>query len=851
MSTARTTGSRTTRPLDGVWEIAAAAPGRAQTPADLEGLALDWIACSGPMPAAAALRAAGRWDLDRPRDFDVEDWWYRCRFSASDASSHSQFRFDGLATVVDVWLNGTHILRSESMFVANTVDVSGILRNDNELVLRFHALGPMLAVRRSRPKWRTGLVASQQLRWHRTALLGRMPAWCPPVAPVGPWRAILVRSADSCRVEETDVRARLDGDVGIVKVMVLATGSLETGEIRGWLTVGAQSAPVKFRASAGGKISLQATVRVPHAKRWWPHTHGSQPLYSVRLSIELDGEVIDIDLGRVGFRTIEIDSGADGESFGLLVNGVAVFCRGACWTPLDLARLSADPAEYRAALERLRDAGMNMLRVGGTMVYETAAFHDLCDELGILVWQDFMFANMDYPSDDASFTSAVALEAQQLLHRLQGRPSIAVVCGNSEVEQQAAMLGLPSEQWTNRLFGDLLAGLVKSLAPGVAWLPSTPTGGTLPFQADRGVTHYYGVGAYLRPFDDSRRAGVRFAAECLAFSNIPNATMMDAFLGEGVTPGHHPRWKAAIPRDAGSGWDFEDVRDHYVRLLFNVDPSELRARDVERYLVLGRVSTGEAMLRTFAEWRRPGSTCRGGLVWFARDLRPGAGWGVVDSTGQPKAAYWYLKRALNPVALLAIDEGLNGLRLHAMNDTCDSIEAEIRIALYREGRLRGVPGSTLLTIPSRGHHSVHADAIFEGFADLTYAYRFGPPGHDVVAATLRDRATGAILAAAHCFPCGLPTARDSALGLLADAQPIASGYAINLKVDRFAHAVAIDAEGFVPDDNYFHLEPGDPRRIVLRAEVPGRPLRGRVSALNGTVSISLASVAHVGASDAA
>jgi beta-mannosidase len=851
MSTARTTGSRTTRPLDGVWEIAAAAPGRAQTPADLEGLALDWIACSGPMPAAAALRAAGRWDLDRPRDFDVEDWWYRCRFSASDASSHSQFRFDGLATVVDVWLNGTHILRSESMFVANTVDVSGILRNDNELVLRFHALGPMLAVRRSRPKWRTGLVAGQQLRWHRTALLGRMPAWCPPVAPVGPWRAILVRSADSCRVEETDVRARLDGDVGIVKVMVLATGSLETGEIRGWLTVGAQSAPVKFRASAGGKISLQATVRVPHAKRWWPHTHGSQPLYSVRLSIELDGEVIDIDLGRVGFRTIEIDSGADGESFGLLVNGVAVFCRGACWTPLDLARLSADPAEYRAALERLRDAGMNMLRVGGTMVYETAAFHDLCDELGILVWQDFMFANMDYPSDDASFTSAVALEAQQLLHRLQGRPSIAVVCGNSEVEQQAAMLGLPSEQWTNRLFGDLLAGLVKSLAPGVAWLPSTPTGGTLPFQADRGVTHYYGVGAYLRPFDDSRRAGVRFAAECLAFSNIPNATMMDAFLGEGVTPGHHPRWKAAIPRDAGSGWDFEDVRDHYVRLLFNVDPSELRARDVERYLVLGRVSTGEAMLRTFAEWRRPGSTCRGGLVWFARDLRPGAGWGVVDSTGQPKAAYWYLKRALNPVALLAIDEGLNGLRLHAMNDTCDSIEAEIRIALYREGRLRGVPGSTLLTIPSRGHHSVHADAIFEGFADLTYAYRFGPPGHDVVAATLRDRATGAILAAAHCFPCGLPTARDSALGLLADAQPIASGYAINLKVDRFAHAVAIDAEGFVPDDNYFHLEPGDPRRIVLRAEVPGRPLRGRVSALNGTVSISLASVAHVGASDAA
>ena len=123
---------------------------------------------------------------------------------------------------------------------------------------------------------------------------------------------------------------------------------------------------------------------------------------------------------------------------------------------------------------------------------------------------------------------------------------------------------------------------------------------------------------------------------------------------------------------------------------------------------------------------------------------------------------------------------------------------------------------------------MHADALFEGFLDLTYAYRFGPPGHDVVAATLRDRATGAILAAAHGFPCGLPTGRDSALGLVARAEPIANGYALVLQVDRFAHAVAVEAEGFVPDDNFLHLEPGEPRRLVLSAEVPGQPLRASV-----------------------
>jgi hypothetical protein len=134
---------------------------------------------------------------------------------------------------------------------------------------------------------------------------------------------------------------------------------------------------------------------------------------------------------------------------------------------------------------------MNMIRVGGTMTYETDAFHDLCDELGILVWQDFMFANMDYPWEDEAFVRVVALEATQTLERLQSRPSLAVVCGSSEVALQAAMLGLKARQ-PNRLFDEYLPDLVHAIAPGAVWLPATPTGGTFPFQVDSGVSHYYG-----------------------------------------------------------------------------------------------------------------------------------------------------------------------------------------------------------------------------------------------------------------------------------------------------------------------------------------------------------------------
>jgi beta-mannosidase len=848
MARARILGSRAARPLDGFWELAGLAPGRATRPADLDALGPAWMACDGPVPVAAAQRTSGRGRVSdggqtgvgRGPDLDAEDWWYRCRFSI-DVDSAARLRFEGLATIADVWLNGHHILRSESMFVAHTADVDRILRADNELVLRFSALSPLLEARRPgrpRPRWRTRLVSHQALRWYRTSLLGRMPGWCPPVPPVGPWRPILIETAP-LRVDRAVVGTELDGNAGLARVSLRATCPSASG-VEGTLTVGECEAPLTCTRVSDDLFTLAAVVRIPRPDRWWPHTHGPQPLYDVRAYIAGDGMAETVDFGRVGFRTLAVDRGTDGHGFGFVVNDTPVFCRGACWSPLDLATLSGSPGDYRAALEQLRDAGMNMVRIGGTMTYEPDAFHDVCDELGILVWQDLMFANMDYPWDDEEFARGAAAEATQVLEGLQSRPSLAVVCGGSEIGQQSAMLGLPAASRTSGFLEAGLGDLVQATAPAAVWLPETPTGGTFPFQVDTGVSHYYGVGGYQRPFEDARRAGVRFAAECLAFSNVPDASTIALLGRKGDTPPHHPRWKARVPRDAGADWDFEDVRDHYVERLFGALPAGLRARDPDRYLALSRVATGEAMLRTFAEWRRPGSTCRGGLVWLARDLWPGAGWGIVDSTGRPKAAYWYLKRALAPVALLTVDEGLNGLWIHAVNDTSESIEADLKVALYQQGMMRGVPAGTTINVPARGSRSVHADALFDGFLDLTYAYRFGPPGHDVVAATLRDRATGAYLSSAYHFPGTLPSGPGPDVGLTARAEPSAEGHVLVLETVRFAHAVAIDVDGWIPDDNYLHLEPGQTRRIRLRAATPAALLRGSVSALNSREPAMLA-----------
>src|SRR5262249_38188924 len=156
---------------------------------------------------------------------------------------------------------------------------------------------------------------------------------------------------------------------------------------------------------------------------------------------------------------------------------------------------------------------------------------------------------MDYPIEDAAFAASVRTEAAQLLDRLQLSPSLAICCGNSEVEQQAAMLGLPSDEWSNPLFTELLPGVLRAARPDVPYCRTTPFGGALPFRPDAGVSHYYGVGAYLRPVEDARRARVRFAAECLAFANIPSDETIEMLMADGEMPTNHPRWKVRVPRD--------------------------------------------------------------------------------------------------------------------------------------------------------------------------------------------------------------------------------------------------------------------------------------------------------------
>ncbi len=570
---------------------------------------LSWMpaACRARPPPRCATPA--QWRPGEPHDFDAEDWWFRTSFDAGPARPGEEVRLclDGIATVAEVYLNGERVLESDSMFATHELQLGTHLSTapgdgapHHELAICCRALAPLLAEpRRPRARWRTRLVAERNLRFFRTMLIGRAPGFAPGPAVVGPWRAVRVERRRRVAIEELALRPRIDagGDGGVLSVVArlrlldgapLSSVEIEldgpSGTHRAQLALSGQ----EEEPTARGELS------VPAVARWWPHTHGEPRLHDVRLLVDEGPRRRVIDAGRVGFRELAFGTGAahdvEQDGLDLHINGVRVFARGAVWTPLDAITLAPSEDDLRAALEQVRAAGMNMLRLPGTGAYETSAFHDLCDELGMLVWQDFMFANFDYPLQDEAFRANVTREVAEVLASLGGRPSLAVLCGNSEVEQQVAMLGLDPALGRGELFGELLPGLIGESGIDALYVPSAPCGGALPFRPDRGIANYYGVGGYRRPLEDARRANVRFAAECLAFSNVPSEPADQAT--PAVAPPErveeNPVLRTGIPRDVGADWDFQDVRDHYLGLLFDLDPDVLRRADLARYLELSR-----------------------------------------------------------------------------------------------------------------------------------------------------------------------------------------------------------------------------------------------------------------------
>ena len=764
-----------------------------------------WKQAKAPGTAFEALYGRDidlRGDLTPLHDYDV---WYR---ASIDLRQGEKLKFEGLAGLAEIWIDDQLTASTTNMFRYLLIDV---LNSRNSVIaIRFRSLNKALEHVGGRPRWRTKLVSSNALRAYRQTLLGHMPGWCPNVHAVGPYRPIYHVTGHKV-IEICSIQARMQEGHATLSVHL---GFLLPLDCQVHLKL--QISHHVILMTRVDERNFSTHLILTDMEPWWPHTHGDPKLYDLILTDDHS----EVSLGKVGFRDITVARGARGDEFQIKINGVSIFCRGACWTNADLIGLRGDKAVYLKWLVSMKKAGMNMIRVGGTMLYESRHLHDLCDELGILVWQDLMLANLDYPVEDLDFREDILAEVKQLLERTSSSPSLAVICGGSEIAQQAVMFGVSREKWSMPFFNILLSDVVMARRPDVVYIPNSPWGGDLPISANAGVTHYYGVGAYERPLEDARRADVRFASECLAFANLPSVkTLTHDSLLDG-------------PQDPGTTWNFVDTRNYYLKHLYNVDPSRLRSEDPLRYLNLSQATIADVMELVFSEWRRPGSSCAGALVWQLQDLAAGSGWGVIDSDGRLKSAWFGLRRVLASVQILVSDEGVNGLDIHILNDRPTALMATVHLTCLSHLSIPMLKCDRAIMVKPHDSMSISSHALIDGFFDITRSYRFGPSEHKVTMASLICSSSGRILSQAFHFPIGrdLPT-EDIGLNIqLIHENDI---WILRVRSTLFEQSVKIDINGYCPDDNWFHMAPIGERLIKLAPTAAAACLPvGTVTALN-------------------
>lgn len=794
------------------------------------------ISIDAPGPVASLIPGTPL-DVCEPTEVDDHDWWY---VTTVDLEEPAMLRCEGLTPPGAIVIDGEVRSTVESMFLPVCCEIPA---GRHEIALWSGSLSKALTRRRPRGRWRSTLVAAQGMRWMRTSLIGRAPVYggVPPV--VGPWRPVAVH--DAAWIET--LRVRTAATTGIVTV----TGDLvsrvddrvagESGNVTVFDSAGVVVASAQLSLGSEHdfgdghrRTAFTAAVTVEHPQRWWPHGYGEQPLY--RLAITIAGAT---EERRIGFREVTVDR-ADG-GFTLAINGIEVFCRGVVWSPVDPRSMAADREALTRHIGAFRDAGATMLRVMGGFAYEHTDFYDLCSEFGLLVWQDAMLTTFDPPIEQDDIVCA---ELAHLIDSISGQPALAVISGGSETQQQPEMLGVAREARSMPLIETSLRDLVRERAD-VPYVPSSPSSpdarpGQLAIQPDIGVAHWFCVGGYLRPLDDVKSARVRFAAESLAFAIPPSDEFVESHFGSLRVAGHDPAWKAAIPRDRMAAWDFEDVRDFYVAAIFGVDPMQVRRENPARYLQLGRLAVGEAMVSCYRFWRRDRGVCGGALVLFGRDLRPGAGWGLLDSGGHPKLPMAMLARVWAPLALTVSDDGLAGVRIDVHNDGPETVTGTLRLRAVDSGGTEVAAGCESVEVAAHGSATRYDSELTGAFGDLTHAYRFGAApaaaiwvGFD----TTDGRAVSDVLVVS--AP-GAPVFSGLDAGVTPGEQAGAATatWTLTVRARVTLRYVCVDVPGWIPSVNCFHLAAGIEQKLTL-IRTSGSPAgtttpRGRVSSIDAT-----------------
>lgn len=644
-----------------------------------------------------------------------KDYVYQRAFTVTEAQlahAHVELVCEGLDTLAHVSLNGREIAFADNMHITWVWDVKEQLHaGENTLEIRFDS--PILYCAKKAeeaPGWESS-DATPGFRHLRKAHCMFGWDWGPRLPDAGIWRPIFLRTWDTARLENAlMLQAHHDGMVDVTIRPEIAGESAWSAEI---------TAPDGEVIIIPETTAAEQVITIEHPQLWWPNGLGKQPLYRVTVRLATG----DTRVWRIGLRTMTVSREKDewGEEFCHVVNGVKVFAMGADYIPEDNILARVTPERTRRLLEDCKAANFNAIRVWGGGYYPDDAFYDICDELGLMVWQDLMYACAFYDLTP-DFERSIRVETHQNVARLRHHASLALICGNNEMEM--FMAGANSALINHRtwefvptyphhitdyvkMFEYILPAIVKETAPQTYWWPASPSSGgnfDAPNDENRGDNHYWDVWHGEKPFTEYRKFFFRYASE-FGFQSFPCLKSVEQF---------------TLPDDRNI---FSRVMERHQRnqaangkILSYLSQTFRYPNSFDDLLYASQLMQAEAIRYGVEHWRRNRGRCMGAIIWQLNDIWPVASWASIDYYGRWKALHYAAKRFFAPVMISAEEEGelsqnpkINeyhpaplekSFRLNVCNETLRDVTGEVVWALRTPDGAIVRQNQQTLTIPA-------------------------------------------------------------------------------------------------------------------------------------------------------
>lgn len=796
-----------------------------------------WLQATVPGYVHLDLQQAGiidslYWAMNPRKYNDVGDtsWLYQTEFQVSHTQSsyvNKTIVFEGIDTYADVYLNDSLILVTDNMFLQYEANVAGVIKEGSN-ILRVKVKSPVRETRKIIQRYpfyspeHANADANNIRKFARKAQYQFGWDWACPLIPSGIYRPVKLKFWDDFRITNVYIR---QGSITTDKAILEADVEVESivdKDATFQIKVAGMEKPVELsQAVEKGTKVYTIPFTIDNPRLWWPNGLGSQELYTITTSLKTDAQVTDSSSCRLGLRTIEFvnDFDQEGRSYYFKVNGVPVFMKGANYVPIDAMLPSVTPDRYKAMIDNCKQANMNMLRIWGGGIYENDVFYDLCDEAGILIYQDFMFASSMPPADEA-FLDKVEREATYQVRRLRNHACMALWAGGNETESAYFEGFMPKEypkevyyKDHKKIFDELLPTVVKKHHPEISYVRSSPTTGTDSIVVNTpgyGDTHAWSVWFGKIDFNKAKTERLsRFISE-YGFIGYPAYSSMQRYIPKNKmdTATDVFKFRDAYPGIQATIKDF--IKRYYPA------PANL-----EEFIYVSGLVQAEAMQVSNEIYRRNKPYCMGALLWQLNDVWPVASWSLVDYYGQWKPVMYRTRDSFAPV-IVSVEQTADSLRVHGINDTQQAINATLHIEVVRFDGTITFTKAEPVTLKENANEKISRTSL----RSLLLPEQFKNHVIKISLINQNNIIGSALHYAVRVNKLQLPKAKIELRWIEKEGKT-----AVELKSDVLAKNVyLIDAQGELHfEDNYMDLMPGIPHQIFIKQAGNPEEFRKRVS----------------------